>query len=83
MNVLRDFDLTFFSAFTSMGQILSSDCKMKSISIVELADEMGILMISEAFDMWERPKTDYDYARFFKEWHERDVKSWVCRCCVC
>ena len=47
--------------------------------VVELADQMGILMISEAFDMWERSKTTYDYARFFKEWSERDVESWVMR----
>lgn len=46
---------------------------------VELADEMGILLISEAFDMWERPKTEYDYARFFKQWSARDVESWVKR----
>lgn len=29
--------------------------------------------------MWERSKTTYDYARFFKEWNERDVESWVMR----
>ena len=47
--------------------------------LMELADEMGIMIDSEAFDMWELKKTDYDYARFFKEWHERDVRSWVRR----
>lgn len=52
---------------------------MMAPGFVELADEMGILLISEAFDMWERSKTTYDYGRFFKEWHERDVCSWVCR----
>ena len=52
---------------------------MTAPAVVELADEMGILMISEAFDMWERSKTTYDYARFFKEWSERDVESWVMR----
>lgn len=52
---------------------------MMAPGFVELADEMGILLISEAFDMWERAKTEYDYARFFKEWHERDVESWVKR----
>ena len=52
---------------------------MMAPGFVELADEMGILMISEAFDMWEKPKTTYDYARFFKEWHAKDVESWVCR----
>ena len=29
--------------------------------------------------MWEMSKTTYDYARFFKEWSARDVKSWICR----
>lgn len=52
---------------------------MMAPGLFDLADEMGILMISEAFDMWEKPKTTFDYARFFKEWHEKDVKSWVCR----
>ncbi len=50
-----------------------------SVELMELADEMGILINSEAFDMWEFKKTDYDYARFFPEWHERDVASWVRR----
>jgi len=45
--------------------------------VYEICDKEGLLLISEAFDMWERPKTEYDYARFFKEWHERDVERWV------
>ena len=40
---------------------------------------MGILIVDEAFDMWKMSKTTYDYARFFKEWSARDVKSWICR----
>ena len=47
--------------------------------LLELADRMGMLVIDEAFDMWERPKTEYDYARFFKEWSAKDVASWVRR----
>lgn len=47
--------------------------------LMELADEMGIMIDSEAFDMWELKKTDNDYARFFPEWHERDVRSWIRR----
>lgn len=50
-----------------------------SVEFMELCDEMGFLVDSEAFDMWELKKTDYDYSRFFKEWHERDVRSWVRR----
>ncbi|ANS74671.1 glycoside hydrolase [Paenibacillus yonginensis] len=52
---------------------------MPAVELMDLADEMGILMVSEAFDMWERPKTTYDYARFFPEWWQKDVASWVRR----
>lgn len=52
---------------------------MPAVELMELADEMGILVVSEAFDMWERAKTTYDYARFFRDWCRRDVASWICR----
>ena len=52
---------------------------MPAKGFMELCDELGILVDSEAFDMWERPKTEFDYARFFPEWFERDVASWVRR----
>ena len=50
-----------------------------SVEFMELCDEMGILVDSEGFDMWELKKNDYDYHRFFPEWHERDTCSWVRR----
>ncbi len=46
---------------------------------MDLADKMGMMIVSEAFDMWELKKTDYDYANYFPEWHERDVASWIRR----
>lgn len=52
---------------------------MPSVELMEAADEMGFLILSEGFDMWERPKTEYDYARFFKDWAETDVAAWVRR----
>lgn len=52
---------------------------MPAPELMELADEMGFLILSEGFDMWERHKTDYDYAGFFPEWVEKDVASWVRR----
>ncbi|RUS45718.1 DUF4982 domain-containing protein [Cohnella sp. AR92] len=52
---------------------------MPAPELMDLADEMGFLVVSEAFDMWERPKTPYDYARFFPEWAALDVRSWVRR----
>ena len=50
-----------------------------AIEFLDLCDEMGFLVDNECFDMWERPKNKYDYHRFFPEWHERDVASWVRR----
>lgn len=52
---------------------------MPSVELMELADELGLLIASEAFDMWERSKTTYDYARFFPTWVDADVASWVRR----
>lgn len=52
---------------------------MPAVELMELADEMGILIDSEAFDMWELKKTEYDYARFFPEWCGKDVASWIRR----
>ncbi|MDE7240081.1 MAG: DUF4982 domain-containing protein, partial [Lachnospiraceae bacterium] len=52
---------------------------MPAVELMELCDELGILVDSEAFDMWELSKTEYDYARFFKEWYQKDVASWVRR----
>lgn len=69
-----------FRILKEMGvNALRGTHNMTAPAVVELADQMGILMISEAFDMWERSKTTYDYARFFKDWSERDVESWVMR----
>ena len=50
-----------------------------SVEMMELCDEMGLLVLSEAFDMWEMHKTEHDYASFFPEWAERDVAAWVRR----
>jgi beta-galactosidase len=69
-----------FTILKEMGvNAIRTSHNMPSIEFMELADEMGLLVVSEAFDMWERPKTEYDYARFFKEWCEKDVASWVRR----
>ena len=46
---------------------------------LDLCDEMGLLVVDEAFDMWERSKTEFDYARFFPEQEEADVARWVRR----
>lgn len=52
---------------------------MPAVEMMELADELGILIVSEGFDMWEETKTEYDYSRFFNEWCSRDVANWIRR----
>lgn len=52
---------------------------MPAVELMEEADKMGFLIMSEGFDMWELHKTENDYAGFFPEWVEKDVASWVRR----
>jgi len=46
---------------------------------LEACDRLGILVIDEAFDQWQKQKNPEDYHRFFNEWHEEDVTSMVKR----
>lgn len=69
-----------FRILKEMGvNALRSSHNMPAPEWMDLADKMGFLVMDEAFDMWERTKTTYDYGRFFKEWAERDVRSWIRR----
>ena len=47
--------------------------------LLELCDEMGVMVMDEAFDMWRKRKTEFDYARFFDEWHEKDLTDFIRR----
>ena len=69
-----------FTLMRSMGvNAVRTSHNMPAVELMELADEMGFLIVSEAFDMWEMAKNPYDYARFFKEWMDKDVRSWIRR----
>lgn len=50
-----------------------------SPELVELCDEMGLLLIDEAFDCWRMPKVENGYNVFFDEWHERDLRDMIRR----
>lgn len=50
-----------------------------SQQFLDACDRLGIMVIDEAFDMWEVPKTPNDYSRFFKDWAEKDLRSMVYR----
>lgn len=47
--------------------------------LLDLCDEMGFIVMDEAFDMWRKKKTQHDYARYFNKWHERDLVDFVLR----
>ena len=47
--------------------------------LLNMCDTMGLIVMDESFDMWHRKKTQNDYARFFDEWHERDLEDLVMR----
>jgi len=50
-----------------------------SEKFLEACDRLGILVIDEAFDHWQRPKNPEDYHRFFDAWWENDITSMVMR----
>ncbi len=50
-----------------------------SPAFLDECDRLGMLVIDEAFDMWEKPNNPQDYHRFFDEWWQRDISSMVRR----
>jgi beta-galactosidase len=46
-----------------------------SQALLEACDRLGILVINEAFDMWNTNKTPDDYADYFKDWWQKDLTS--------
>lgn len=50
-----------------------------SPELLSLCDEMGFIVMDESFDMWRKRKTAHDYARYFNEWHERDLSDFIRR----
>ncbi len=47
--------------------------------LLNLCDEMGFIVMDEAFDMWKKKKTPHDYARYWDKWHVRDLKDHIIR----
>ncbi len=50
---------------------------MPSTWQMEICDSMGMMVMAESFDMWIYPKCKNGYARFFKEWSDRDITNLV------
>lgn len=45
--------------------------------LLRACDELGMYVMDEAFDMWQRCKSDHDYGLFFDEYWENDVEAMV------
>ena len=50
---------------------------MPSTLQMELCDSLGMMVMAESFDMWIYPKCKNGYAKFFKEWSDKDIINLV------
>jgi beta-galactosidase len=48
-----------------------------SPEMIEVCQELGIVMMVEAFDTWRTPKRPFDYGRFFDANSDADIKEMV------
>ncbi|MFF4969218.1 glycoside hydrolase family 2 TIM barrel-domain containing protein [Streptomyces sp. NPDC001037] len=62
----------------SMGvNALRTSHNPPSPQLIQVCEELGIVMMVEAFDCWRTGKNTYDYGRFFDEWCEKDATEMV------
>jgi beta-galactosidase len=50
-----------------------------SRQLLDACDRLGMLVIDEAFDIWERGKNPQDYHLYFKEWWKKDLDAMMLR----
>jgi beta-galactosidase len=50
-----------------------------SPAFLDACDRLGMLVIDEAFDMWNEQKNPYDYHLYFDKWWKKDVENMVVR----
>ena len=43
--------------------------------LLDLCDRMGMLVMDESFDCWQKGKRPNDYHRLFNDWHEKDWRA--------
>ena len=50
-----------------------------SPELLDLADELGVLVMDEAFDMWGKVKVKNGHGKYFAEWGETDLRDMIRR----
>lgn len=50
-----------------------------SLALLEICDKLGIIVMDEAFDMWNKGKNAVDYHLWFSDWWARDISYMVLR----
>lgn len=50
---------------------------MPSTMQMDVCDSLGMMVMAESFDMWLYPKCKNGYARFFKDWAEKDITNLI------
>ena len=50
-----------------------------SRQFLDACDQLGLLVMDESFDQWQRPKNPEDYNLYFDDWWEKDIEAMVKR----
>ena len=50
---------------------------MPSQMQMDICDSLGMMVMAESFDMWNYPKCKNGYARFFKDWWNKDIEHLI------
>jgi beta-galactosidase len=48
-------------------------------ALLDLCDKMGFIVMDEAFDIWQKKKSPFDYHLDWARWHKRDLEDQILR----
>lgn len=69
-----------FTALKALGvNAIRTAHNPPSPEFLDLADQMGFVVMDELFDQWNVAKTPGDYHLFFGDWHKRDARDMLRR----